>query len=77
MQFSIKPVNTYHYDIYQIHPVAGLFLGKTHDKTYVGSASISLDGNNIDLYCENEQMKNYSKILSKQIYSIYSDKISA
>lgn len=75
MQFSIKPVNTNHYDVYEVNPVAGLFFGKSHDKKYVGSACISLDGNNIELYCENNNMKTYSEMLTKQIYSIYASRV--
>ena len=51
MQFSIQPVDLHHYDIYMLHPMQSKIFGKTHEKTYVGSATISLDGENINLYC--------------------------
>ena len=75
MQFSIQPVDLHHYDIYMLHPMQSKLFGKTHDKTYVGSATISLDGENINLYCEDKRMKNYSEILGKQTYSCYLSKI--
>ena len=49
--------------------------GKTQEKTYMGSATISLDGTNVNIYCENKRMKKYSEILGKQAYSYYSNKI--
>ena len=74
MQFSIQPLDLHHYDIYMLHPMQSKLFGKTHEKTYVGSATISLDGENINLYCEDKRMKNYSEILGKQTYSYYLSK---
>lgn len=75
MQFSIQPIDLHHYDIYMLHPMQSKLFGKTHDKTYLGSATISLDGENVNLYCENKRMKNYSKIIGEQTYSYYLSKI--
>lgn len=75
MQFSIQPKDLHHYDIYMLHPMQSKLFGKTHDKTYVGSATISLDGENINLYCEDKRMKNYSEIIGEQTYSYYLSKV--
>lgn len=75
MQFSIQPKDLHHYDIYMLHPMQSKLFGKTHEKTYIGSATISLDGENIDLYCEDKRMKNYSEIIGEQTYSYYLSKI--
>ena len=75
MQFSITPVDLHHYDIFMLHPVQAKLFGKAQEKTYMGSATISLDGQNIDLYCENKHMKNYSEIIGKQAYSYYLNEI--
>ena len=75
MQFSIQPVDLHHYDIYMLHPMQSKIFGKTHEKTYIGSATISLDGENIDLYCEDKRMKNYSEIIGEQTYSYYLSKV--
>ena len=75
MQFSIQPKDLHHYDIYMLHPMQSKLFGKTHEKTYIGSATISLDGENIDLYCEDKRMKNYSEIIGEQTYSYYLSKV--
>lgn len=77
MQFSIKPLDLHHYEVFMLHPMQAKLFGKNHEKTYMGSATISLDGENIDIYCEDKRMKNYSSIIGEQTYSIYQDKISA
>ena len=41
----------------------------------MGYATISLDGKNVDVYCENEQMKNYSEIIGEQTYNYYAKQI--
>lgn len=71
MQFSINKLDLHHYEIYKLCPVQGKLFGKTHEKKYMGYATISLDGCNIDIYCENKHMKNYSEIIGKQTYAYY------
>ena len=75
MQFSIKPVNLHHYDIYTYHPVQAKLLGKARGETLVGSICICLDGNSMDLYCKDNRMKAYSDVLSRQAYSYYENGI--
>ena len=67
MKFSIEPLDLHHYEVFMLHPI--------QEKTYMGSATISLDGTNVNIYCENKRMKKYSEILGKQAYSYYSNKI--
>ena len=50
MQFSIKPVDLHHYEVFMLHPVQSKLFGKTHEKNVYGSATISLNGENIDIY---------------------------
>lgn len=75
MQFSIQPVDLHHYNIFTLHPIQAKLFGKTQEKKYIGSATISLDGENIDLYCENKHMKNYSEIIGKHAYSYYLNQV--
>ena len=77
MQFSIKPVDLHHYEVFLLHPVQSKLFGKTHEKTYMGSATISLNGENIDIYCEDNRMKNYSTAIGEQTYSIYMNSLSS
>lgn len=71
MQFSIKPVDLHHYEVFMLHPVQAKLFGKTQEKTYIGSATISLDGQDINIYCEDKRMKNYSQIIGEQTYAYY------
>lgn len=75
MKFSIEPLDLHHYEVFMLHPIQEKIFGKTQEKTYMGSATISLDGTNVNIYCENKRMKKYSEILGKQAYSYYSNKI--
>lgn len=76
MKFSIDKLDLHHYDIYKLCPLQGKLFGKSYEKKYMGYATISLDGNNVDIYCENKQMKEYSEILGKQTYSYYERQLS-
>lgn len=71
MKFSINQLDLHHYEIFKLCPMQGKLFGKSHEKKYMGYATISLDGENVDVYCEDEQMKNYSEIIGKQAYNYY------
>lgn len=71
MQFYIKPVDLHHYDIYQLTPIKEKLLGKEHKEKYLGYTTISLDGENVNIYYENKNLKEYSDILAKQTYAYY------
>ena len=75
MQFSIAPIDLHHYDFYLIHPLQSKLFKNSADKTYVGSATINLDGNRVDLYCEDKRMKNYSEVLGRQAFAYYESHI--
>ena len=77
MQFSIKPVDMHHYEVFMLHPVQAKLFGKTHEKTYMGYVTISLNGENIDVYCENNRMKSYSNTIGEQTYSIYVNSVNS
>lgn len=75
MKFTISPLDLHHYEIYKLCPVQAKLFGRSHEKKYMGYATISLDGANVDVYCENEQMKNYSEIIGKQAYNYYETRL--
>lgn len=75
MQLFIKPLDLHHYDVYLLKNNLFKFGNSEEKKKYLGSATISLDGNKLDLYCEDNRMKNYSEIIGKQAYSYYSNNI--
>ena len=77
MQFFINKLDLHHYEIYKLCPIQAKLLGKTHEKKYLGYATINLNGNNIDLYLENKQMNTYSEILGKQTYLYYQNELLA
>jgi len=74
MQFFIAPLDLHHYDFFLINNGLSLFK-KSQEKKYVGSATINLTGDRVDLYCEDKHMQNYCKILGKQAYAYYESHI--
>lgn len=72
MQFSIAPVDLHHYDIFLLHPMQSKIFKNLPQKTYVGSATINLSGDRIDVYCEDKRIKNYSEMLGEQAFKYYS-----
>lgn len=75
MQLVVKPLDLHHYDIFLLKPSFFKFGNSEEKKTYLGSATINLDGNRLDLYCEDNRMKDYSEIIGKQAYSYYSNSV--
>ncbi len=71
MKFSIKPLDLHHYEIYLLQPVRAKLFNNTSDKKYIGSATINLSGDDINIYCENKKMNAYAGILGKQTYLTY------
>lgn len=71
MQISIQPISLHHYNIFKINPIQTSLFGKEHGKKLIGSATITLDGQNIDLYIEDKKLKTYSQIIGKQTYDCY------
>lgn len=71
MKFSINKLDLHHYEIFKLCPMQGKLFGKSHEKKYMGYATISLDGSNIDIYFEDKHMENYSEIIGKQTYAFY------
>lgn len=71
MQFFINKLDLHHYEIYKLCRLQGLLFGKTHEKKYMGYATISLNGENIDIYCKDKHMKSYSEIIGNQTYAYY------
>jgi len=70
MQFSIAPIDLHHYDFFLLDNSLSLFK-KSQEKKYVGSATINLTGDRVDLYYQDKRMKNYSEMLGKQVYAYY------
>ncbi len=75
MQFSINKTDLHHYDIFKLCPMQGKLFGKSHEKKYMGYVTISLDGQNVDIYCKDKQMKNYSDIIGKHTYNYYESEL--
>lgn len=75
MQLFIEPLDLHHYDVFLAKSNFFKFGNSKEKKTYLGSATISLDGNRVDLYCEDSRMKDYSEMIGEQAYSYYCTKV--
>ena len=75
MKFTINPLDLHHYEIFKLCPIQAKLFGRSFEKKYMGYATISLNGENVDVYCENKQMKNYSEIIGEHTYNYYTRQI--
>ena len=75
MELFIKPLDLHHYDVFLLKNNFFKFGNSEEKKIYLGSATINLGGDRLDLYCEDNRMKNYSEIIGKQAYSYYSNHV--
>ena len=75
MKFTINPLDLHHYEIFKLCPIQAKLFGRSFEKKYMGYATVSLNGENVDVYCENKQMKNFSEIIGEHTYNYYTRQI--
>lgn len=77
MQFCIKPVDLYHYDIYKLTPIQEKIFGKEHSEKYLGYTTVSLDGKAINVFYENKELMNYYDLIADQTHNYYEKQLQS